>query len=117
MAKYRSGRLNEEIKKHVSDIIQNRIKDPRLSGLISVTNVDVTKDLSYAKVYVSIFGDEDTEKKSLDVLKKSSGFIRTELSRNLKIRHIPEIIIENDKSLEYGMHIDSILKKMDTKEK
>lgn len=116
MGKYRSGRINEEIKKYTSDIIQNKIKDPRLQGMISVTHVEVTRDLSYAKVYVSIFADEKIENESLEVLKKSSGFIRTELSRSLKLRHIPEIIIENDKSLDYGMHIDSLLRKIEKKE-
>lgn len=115
MAKYRSGRINEEIKKYISDIIRTKVKDPRLAGMISVTHVEVTRDLSYAKVYVSIFGSKEEEEQSLNVLKTSAGFIRTELSHCVKLRHIPQIIIENDKSLEYGMHIDSILKKMDSK--
>lgn len=62
MAKYRSGRINEEVKKEVSSIIREDIKDPRMSGMVSVTKVDVTKDLRYAKVYVSIFGDKQVKK-------------------------------------------------------
>jgi len=57
MAKYRSGRINEEIRKEISDIIRNQVRDPRLTAMVSVTRVDVTKDLRYAKVYISIFGE------------------------------------------------------------
>lgn len=112
MSKYRNGRLNEEIKKYVSGIIQNKVKDPRISTLASVTRVDVTSDLSYAKVYISTFGDAKSKKETIDALKKSSGFIRSELGKVLKVRHIPQIVIELDQSLEYGMHIESLLKKI-----
>lgn len=117
MSKYRNGRLNEEIKKYVSSIIQNKVKDPRVSSLVSVTRVDVTNDLSYAKVYISTFGDKKSQKETLEALKKSSGFIRTELGKSLKVRHIPQIVIEADDSLEYGMHIDSLLKKIENESK
>lgn len=117
MAKYRSGRINEEIKKYASIIIQSKIKDPRLAGMISVTRVDVTRDLSYAKLFISVFGTKEQEEESLNVLKNSAGFIRTELSHYVKLRHIPQIIIENDKNLEYGMHINSILKKMEEEQR
>ncbi|SHJ41948.1 ribosome-binding factor A [Hathewaya proteolytica DSM 3090] len=116
MAKYRSGRINEEMRKHISSIIQTKIKDPRLSAMISVTRVDVTSDLSYAKVYVSIFANEEDESKSFDALKKSEGFIRSELGHLIKLRHIPQIIIEKDDSLAYGMHINSILKSIEHKD-
>ncbi|MEG0641529.1 MAG: 30S ribosome-binding factor RbfA [Clostridium sp.] len=112
MSKYRSGRLNEEIKKYVSTIIQSKVKDPRISTLASVTRVEVTSDLTYAKVYISTFGEEKSRKETIDALKKSSGFIRSELGKVLKVRHIPQILIESDKSLEYGMHIESLLKKI-----
>lgn len=115
MAKHRSGRINEEMKKHISSIIQTKIKDPRLAAMISVTRVEVTNDLSYAKVYVSIFGSEEQQKDSLLALKNSTGFIRSELTNLIDLRHIPQIIIENDKSLEYGMHIDSLLKSVEKK--
>lgn len=116
MAKHRSGRINEEIKKYVSSIIQTKIRDPRLNAMVSVTRVEVTKDLSYAKVFVSIFGTKEQEKESFEALKNSAGFIRSELSKLIKLRHIPEIIIENDISLKYGMHIDSLLKSIEKKD-
>lgn len=112
MSKYRNQRINEELKKIVSNVIQNEIKDPRINSMISVTNVSVTKDLRYAKVYVSIFGSESNKIETLEILKNSSGFIRKEVGKNIKLRYIPEIIIEFDNSIEHGMHIDSLLKKI-----
>lgn len=112
MVKYRSGRINEEVKKAVSNIIQNEIRDPRLNAMISVTKVDVTKDMRYAKVYVSILGDEETKKDSLSILKKSAGFIRKEVGHAVSLRLTPEIIIELDNSIENGMHIDALLEKI-----
>lgn len=112
MAKYRAGRINEEVKKEVASIIRMDLKDPRISAMVSVTRVDVTKDQRYAKVYVSIFGSEKSKEETLEALKSSSGFIRREVGHRIKLRYTPEIIIENDESIEHGMHIDSILDKI-----
>ncbi len=112
MAKYRGGRINEEVKKELSDIIRNSIKDPRLASMISVTDVNVTKDLRYAKVYLSIFGDEQVKKTSLEILKNSRGVMRRELARRINLRNTPELIIEEDNAIEYGMHIDSLIEKI-----
>lgn len=112
MAKHRSGRINEEMKKVISSIIQKDIKDPRLTAMISVTSVEVTKDLGYAKVYVSIFGSEKSKEESLEALKSSVGFIRKEVGKKIKLRCTPQIIIEVDRSLEIGSKIDSILSKI-----
>ena len=83
MVKYRSGRINEEVKKEISDIIRNEIHDPRLTAMVSVTRVDVTKDLRYAKVFVSIYGSEDEKKNSLNALKSSAGFLRREVGHRI----------------------------------
>lgn len=115
MAKYRLGRINEEIKKEFSNIIRYDINDPRLTAMVSVTKVEVTSDLRYAKAYVSIFGDEESKKESLEALKNSAGFIRREIGHRIKLRYTPEIIIEIDKSIEHGMHINDLLS--DLKEK
>jgi ribosome-binding factor A len=117
MAKYRGGRINEEMKKGISVIIQSKIKDPRLSGLISVTKVDVTRDLSHAKVFVSVFGSEEEKKMSFQILNTSAGFIRSELSKSMKMRHIPQILIQEDEGMQHGMNIEDILKKIKDKEK
>lgn len=112
MAKYRGGRINEELKKELSDIIRNSIKDPRMTSMISITDVNVTKDLKYAKVYVSIFGDEESKNNSLEALKSSRGFMRKELARRINLRNTPELIIEEDNAIEHGMYIDSLLEKI-----
>jgi ribosome-binding factor A len=116
MAKYRGGRINEEMRKEVSSIIQYDIRDPRLTAMVSVTKVDVTKDLRYAKVYVSVFGNEESRTNTLNALKGSSGFIRREIGHRISLRYTPEIIIELDNTIEQGMHIDALLEKIKEKE-
>lgn len=117
MAKHRGGRINEEIKKEISIIIQTKIKDPRLNAMISVTDVDVTKDLKYAKVYLSIFADEQKKIETFKILKSSAGFIRREVGKAIKLRITPEIILELDDSIVNGMKIDSILNVIKESEK
>lgn len=112
MTKYRSGRINEEIKKEISSILMNDIKDPRLSAMVSITKVDVTKDLRYAKVFVSLFGNEESKTNSLSALKSSSGFIRREIGHRINLRYTPEIIFEIDDTIEKGMHIDKLLQQI-----
>lgn len=112
MANYRAGRINEELKKEISNIIRNDIKDPRVSAMVSVTNVSATKDLRYAKVFLSLFGNENQKEETLEALKSSSGFIRKELGHRVKLRYTPELIIELDNSIEQGMHISSIIDKI-----
>lgn len=109
MAKHRIGRINEEIKKEISNIIRDDISDPRLTAMVSVTKVEVTNDLRYAKVFVSLFGNEESKKDTLEVLKRSAGFIRREVGHRIQLRLTPEIVIELDTSIENGMHINSLL--------
>lgn len=109
MAKYRGDKINEEIRREASEIIQNHVKDPRLTAMVSVTKVDVTKDLRYAKIFVSIFGSDEARNESFNALKNSSGFIRHELGKRVNLRYTPEVIFELDSSIEYGMHIDALL--------
>ncbi len=110
-SKSRLERINEEYKKEISQIINYELKNPNATGMISVTRVKVTNDLKFAKVAVSILNAKDV-KETLAVLKKSSGFIRSELARRVNLRNTPEIIFELDDSMEYGARIDSILKKI-----
>lgn len=107
----RLGRIEEEYKKELSQIISYELKNPNVTGLISVTKVKVTNDLKYAKVYVSILNSKNM-KDTLAGLKKSSGFIRSELAKRVNLRNTPELIIELDDSLEYGARIDTILKEI-----
>lgn len=105
----RTSRLSEEIKRVVSNVIQNELKDPRVSTLTSVTHVDVTRDLSYAKIFISVFGTDDEKMQCLQGLKSAAGYVRKEVGNRIKIRHIPEIIFELDNSIEYGLHIEKLL--------
>ena len=105
----RGNRVDEEVKKQVSSIIMNDIKDPNLTGLISVTKAKVTPALKYAKVYVSIL-NANSIKEDLAILKKASGLTRSLLAKRMNLRITPEIIFELDDSMEYGAKIDSILK-------
>lgn len=107
----RLGRIDEEYRKEISNIISYKLKNPNITGLISVTKVKVTNDLKYAKVYVSILNSKNI-KDTLSGLKKSSGFIRSELARKVNLRNTPELIFELDDSMEYGAKIDSILKEI-----
>ena len=105
----RLNRIDEEMKKELSNIIGTKLKNPSITGLISVTKVKVTPDLKFAKVYVSIINSK-SKKNTIAALKKASGFIRTELAKTINLRTTPEIIFELDDSMEYGARIDSILK-------
>ena len=105
----RMGRIDEEYRKELSNIISYKLKNPNVTGMISVTKVKVTSDLKYAKVYVSILNSKNINQ-TMEGLKKSSGFIRNELARSINLRNTPELKFEIDDSLEYGAKIDSILK-------
>ena len=107
----RLGRIDEEYKKELSQIIGYELKNPNVTGMISVTKVKVTNDLKFAKVYVSILNSKNV-KDTLAGLKKSSGYIRSELAKRINLRNTPELIFELDDSIEYGAKIDSILKEI-----
>ncbi len=105
----RLRRLSEEIKREVSSIISKEVKDPRL-GMISITDVHVSRDLSWAKVYYSQLGDDEERRATLEGLNKAKGFVRTELAKRLRVRHTPEIIFQFDPSLEQGAKMDALLR-------
>lgn len=105
----RLNRIDEELRKEISNIISFELKNPDATGLISVTKVKITPDLKYAKVYVSMLNSKNKEK-TLEALKKSSGYIRSEIAKRINLRITPELVFEEDDSMEYGMKIDSILK-------
>lgn len=112
MASYsRTDRISEEIKKELSNIIRE-LKDPRIPQLVSVVNVEVTKDLSYAKAYISVLGDEKKQSDAIIALKNAAGFIRKEIAHRVKLRAVPEFTFVPDDSIAYGSHISEILKKI-----
>ena len=106
---YRMNKVDEEFKRELSKIIDQDLKNPNITGMISVTKVKTSPDLKSSKVYVSILGSK-SKKNTLEGLKNASGFIRTELAKKVNLRYTPELIFELDESLEYGARIDEILK-------
>ena len=109
MASNRIARINEEIQRQISADIR-RLKDPRVSGsgMVSVTRMDTTGDLRYAKIYVSVL-DKSQEKDVLKGLKSAGGFLRRELGSALGLRYTPELIFEADDSIAYGAHILEVM--------
>jgi len=113
---YRNSRLSEEMKREISKMILEEIKDPRIKAMVSITDIEVTKDLRYAKVYVSIYGSEEDKQETFEGLKNAAGYIRHEIGRRIKMRYTPEIIFELDRSIEYGAYISEILKELNKQE-
>lgn len=105
----RLNRIDEELKREISQIISFELKNPDITGIISVTKVKVTPDLKFAKVYISMLNTKN-ENKALEAIKKSSGFIRSLIAKKVNLRITPELVFEKDDSMEYGIKIDSILK-------
>lgn len=111
MANQRAGRVGEVIKEIASETIR-RLKDPRITGLVSVTDVEVSGDLSHAKVFVSIYGDEDQQRETLEGLQAASGFVRSQVGREVKLRVTPQIHFRQDKSIEQGANISALLNRI-----
>lgn len=105
----RTIRISEEMKKEISEIIHNDLKDPRLPQMISVISANVTKDLRYAKVFVSILGNEEEKKNALQGLKSAAGFIRREVGHRMQLRYTPEMLFELDESIEHGAYISKLI--------
>ena len=105
----RINRISEEMKKEVSNIIQNELKDPRLPQMISVMSANVTKDLKYAKVYISVLGNEEEKKNALSALKSAAGYIRREVGHRMQLRYTPEMQFELDNSIERGAYITKLI--------
>lgn len=121
MSEKRMGRIEEEIKRIVSNIIAYEVKNPNIKGIISVTSVSVSNDLKYANIYISVFDkkqDADTLSSNVIItLNKSKGFIRKELASKIKLRYTPELIFKMDNSLIYGSHIDELLHEINIQHK
>lgn len=106
----RSERVGHNLQKEISDIIMNRVKDPRL-GFLTITGVEVAPDLKSAKVLVSVLRDEERER-TMEALDAARSFVRRELKKRLRMKIIPEIMFINDTSPEYADHIDRLLRKI-----
>lgn len=108
MAGNRMGRINEEVQRELAALIPT-VKDPRVTGMISVTAVEVTQDLKYAKVYISVL-DKDGSGQVLKGLKSAAGYLRRELGRTLNLRSTPELTFFRDDSMAKGAHILEMLR-------
>lgn len=114
MANFRIDRISEEVR-HALDAIIREMNDPRISGTYTVTRADVTRDLRYAKVYVSVLEDEKADD-MMKALKKAAGFIRRELGYRANLRYTPELIFVRDQNIAYGAHIAQVLKNVEVDE-
>lgn len=102
-------RINEEVKKELSNIIRNEVKDPRIHMMTSVVAVEVAPDLKSCKAYISVLGSEEEGQETLAGLKSAEGYIRNKLARSVNLRNTPEIRFILDQSIEYGIHISKVL--------
>lgn len=115
MATNRIQRINEDISRELSVLMRN-VKDPRLAGaMLTITGVETTSDLRYAKVYVSVLG-EVNEKELKKGLKSVSGYLRHELGEALNLRYTPELVFELDKSIAHGAHISKLLNELERRD-
>ncbi len=116
MPGYRMDRTGEDIMRELTAILRT-VKDPRVTGLISIVRVDVTRDLSYATVYVSAMDGLDAAKTAVKGLTSAAGYMRRELGSALKLRHVPELRFIADDSIAYSSHIARTLEQMGVNEK
>lgn len=107
----RSTKVGEQMKKELGDIITRKLKDPRV-GFVTVTDVEVTGDLSMATVYITVLGDQEQQADTLKGLEKAKGFIRSEIGKRIRLRIVPEITFAMDESIAYGNRIEALLSEL-----
>lgn len=115
MASNRISRINEDLQREISALIRT-LKDPRVQqSMVSVTKVEATGDLRWAKVYISVL-DKEKSKETLKGLKSAGGFMRREIASRLHLRYTPELVFEEDQSMEYGARMFDLLRSLEIKE-
>lgn len=105
----KNTRINGEVQKELSNIIRGEIKDPRINPLTSVVAAIVAPDLKTCKAYISVLGDEESQKETLKGLKSAEGYIRNKLAKNINLRNTPEITFVLDQSIEYGVNMSKLI--------
>lgn len=105
----KNTRINMEVQRELSEIIRLEIKDPRIHPMTSIIDVTVTPDLKFCKAYVSVLGDEEAGKNTIQGLKSAEGYIRRELARRINLRNTPEISFVLDQSIEYGVNMTKLI--------
>lgn len=108
----RVNRIAEEIRKTVSELLTRGLKDPRINSMTTVTKVDVTGDLRYANIYISVLGDVSEKKETLEGLESAKGFIRNQIGHNIDLRYIPEPVFHLDESIEQGIYMSKLIEKV-----
>lgn len=116
----KNNRINEQVMRELSRIISREIKDPRINPMTSVVDVEVTPDLKYCKVYISVLGNADSVKSTYEGLISATSYIRRELAHSVNLRNTPEITFIMDQSIEYGVtmskKIDDVNKDIENEE-
>lgn len=112
MREKRVQRIGEELRRVISDIIRSKIKDPRIPEIISVTNVLVTNDLSFAKIFVEIMGTKEEQEAALEGLNSAKGFIKKEISSEVKLRQMPELIFILDETLDINLKMEKLIEEV-----
>lgn len=105
----KNTRINGEVMRELSNIIRGEIKDPRINPMTSVVSVEVSPDLKQCKAYISVLGDEESQKSTLEGLRSAEGYIRRELAHTINLRNTPEIIFIIDQSIEYGVNMSRFI--------
>lgn len=109
MVKQRTDRLNSLLKEVISEVIRKDVRNPHVNELVTVTRVDITKDLHYAKVYISVIGDERTKAETLAALQSAAGFIAVHSAKKVVMRYFPELTFRLDDSVDHHMRIAELL--------
>lgn len=112
MTKHRIPRLNEQLKREISEILRRAVRDPRIAAPPTVTAVEVSQDLWSAQVYVRVAGDEPAQQQVLEGLASAAPFIRRELGRLLRVRRVPELHFRLDRSLEHARRVEELLSRV-----
>lgn len=105
----KNTRINGEVQKELSNLINREIKDPRINPMTSVVAVEVAPDLKHAKVYISVLGDADSQKSTLSGLKSAAPYLRSQLAKSINLRNTPELIFVMDQSIEYGVNMSQLI--------
>lgn len=118
MSKRRQERMTVEVQRKLAQIIKIELKDPGIDfTTISITRVDLTNDLSHARVYISVLGDDKNRKDTMEALSRAKGYIRSELASSIQLKHAPELEFRSDKSIEDGFKITALLQEIENEDR
>lgn len=108
----KNTRINGEVQNVLAELIRAGMKDPRVSPLTSVVQVDVAPDLANAKVYISVLGNEEMQKNTIAGLKSAEGYLRSQLAKKINLRHTPQLHFILDQSIEYGVNMSKLIREV-----